>query len=266
MTGWFRGLLNKSIKGRGKNAPPYPLKEIYDTPCNLRAWPYKLNRAYQAKMPAEKFTNNESLTDDEIIKYSFCSEEWRGYSQEWLDNGKITKKREWKKIYSLLWERWTKMYEELETKLLFTEPVAEPNGGILHWKDVIRGDWEKDLEADYGKNWYRLPVEKGLFFYIYQLDEENEFALQFGVYGDTSWFSDYKGKYIMVKEESPIEKDKNKEVSWIYEDTELLCPCIEGYKDLYKTIKKWLTGLKYSDMGSKTIEKLDKCLKKELLD
>jgi hypothetical protein len=63
------------IKGRGKNAPPEPLKEIYDTPCNLRAWPYTLNRADHAKMPAEKFTNNKSLTDDEIIKYSFCSEE-----------------------------------------------------------------------------------------------------------------------------------------------------------------------------------------------
>jgi hypothetical protein len=158
------------------------------------------------------------------------------------------------------------MYEELKKQLLFKELAVKPDGEIRYWKDVVKVDsWEKDLKADYGKNWCLLPIEKGLFFYIYQ-DEDNEFALQFGVYGDTSWFSDYKGKYIMVKEESPIDKDKNKKVSWIYEDTELSCPCIEGYKDLYKTIKKWLTGLKYNDMGSKTIAKLDKCLIKELLD
>jgi hypothetical protein len=263
------------IKGKNKNTPPKPLKEIYDAPCNLRAWPYKLNRADQAKIPAEKFTDNDILTDGEILEYSFCSKKWRGYSQDWLDNGKITKNCEWKKMYSLLWERWRDMYEELKTQLLFKELAVKPNNEISHWKDVIKGDlWEKDLklkeevEGNYGKNWYRLPIEKGLFFYIYQSDEENESAFQFGVYGDVSLFSNYKDKdkYNKVEDESPINKDKNKEVSWICCDTELPCPYIEGYKDLYKTIKKWLTGLKYNDMGSKTIAKLDKCLIKELLD
>jgi hypothetical protein len=250
----------KIYTGKNKNALPKPLKEIYNTPCNLRVWPYTLNRSDCDKIPAEKFTNNNYLHN------SFCSENWKEYSRDWLDNEKITKKSEWKKIYSLLWERWRDMYEELENQLRFKKLAAKPNNEIHYWKDVAKGDlWEKDLKAEDGKNWYRLLIEKDLYFYIYQPDEEDDFSFQFGVYGDTSRLSGYSGKYNKESFKSPIDKDGDKEKFWIFEDKRLSCPCIEGYRDLYNTIKKWLNGLKYSGVGSRAIEKLDKCLIPELL-
>jgi hypothetical protein len=148
--------------------------------------------------------------------------------------------------------------------LLIGELATEPERKITRWSDVTKGAlWEKDLEADYGKNWCRLLIGKDIYFYIYH-DEGNEFELQFGIYGNPAQLSGYKSKNVTYEftgpEKSPLKVDKN-DVSWIYTDAVLSFSCIEGYRELYKTIVKWLNGLK---LGKQAINKLKNHLDSEL--
>jgi hypothetical protein len=251
---------------RGKNAPPKPIKEIYDKPCNKRVWPYALNRADHDKVPSVKF---DAVEKTDVLENSFCGKAWKKYSEEWLDNGKITKKSKWKEVYALLWERWKNMYKELEKSLLVGELAAEPKDKISAWSDVTKGTlWENNLEADSGKDWCRLSIDKDIYFYIFQVDEDNESALEFGIYGNPEKISGYESKdeaYTLIEsEESPLKVDKY-DVSWIYTDTVLACPYIEGYRDLYKTIEKWLNGLKFKNLGEQAIKKLSNHLKPEIM-
>ena len=121
---------------KGKQNLPDPLRDIYQQPCNLRAWPYRLNRADQDNVPASKLAVDEmeegsllrstlsGLDDKQINAYllenSFCERGWKDFSDEWLQGSKISE-RHWSGVYALIYKRWKNMYQELSRELLLKD-------------------------------------------------------------------------------------------------------------------------------------------------
>jgi hypothetical protein len=272
----------KFVRGKKKNKPPKPLTDIYGLPCNLRVWPFSLNRADSDDAPAVKFIitkksaekqsvlrgllEKKGIKDDKdinnfLLESSFCKDSWHKFSGDWLIGNNVINKDNWKKIYTLLWERWKNIFDDLSKELCFKGLSAVPADKIDDWGNVIKGNlWESlkygDMDSD---NFYQLPIDN-MYFYLYADDDG---MIQFGIYGDDiEVLSKYKGNYDHGEDPGPKKNDSTK--YWIYKPAaRLSCPCGEGYKELYKDIKKWLKGLKFNGIGDKTIEKLEKNVRQE---
>lgn len=121
---------------KGKQNIPDPLKDIYQQPCNLRAWPYRLNRSDQDNVPFRKFSlgdmdehsllksaipgSDDSHKDAYLLKNSFCEKGWKEFDDGWLRGAKISDAY-WKNVYHLILERWKGMFKELSRELLLNE-------------------------------------------------------------------------------------------------------------------------------------------------
>jgi hypothetical protein len=134
---------------KGRQRIPSPLKDIYQQPANLRAWPYSLNRADHDKVPAEKFDVQrwnprqqhfiKTRLDEEdletvnryLLESSFCHpsrSRWSDFSTEWLitTNGGKPKISDdyWADVYALIFNRWEEMYNAFNCALKIGELVA----------------------------------------------------------------------------------------------------------------------------------------------
>lgn len=120
---------------KNKRNLPAPLKDIYYEPCNLRAWPYQLNRSDQDNLPAIKFsiadTNcghlrsalrgyDDRKIESYLLENSFCKRGWRKFGDDWLDQSKINDSH-WQFVYKLIYGRWIEMSRELFEQLKFKE-------------------------------------------------------------------------------------------------------------------------------------------------
>lgn len=118
---------------KNKREVAKPLKDIYQQPCNLRIWPYQLNRADQDGVPAKKFNvvqwkekfkksipgNDDAQRNEYLLENSFCTADWVKFDESWLHGRKIDEK--WKYVYLLIINRWRAMYNELANQFFLNE-------------------------------------------------------------------------------------------------------------------------------------------------
>ncbi|MCL1825780.1 MAG: DUF262 domain-containing protein [Betaproteobacteria bacterium] len=114
------------------NGVPSVFKFIYNTPANLRVWPYKLNRSDQNGAPSIKLdaTKNQTIIEllgetvkknkNYLLDKSFCDKEWlklkeREKGQKKIDF--IIKNRNWINIYNCIFNRWKKIYDAFVSDL-----------------------------------------------------------------------------------------------------------------------------------------------------
>jgi hypothetical protein len=124
---------------KNKKYVPRPLKDIYQWPGNIRAWPYQLNRGDQDSLPAAKFSINQKqkeilrnslsgLSNREIKKYllesSFCKKEWAHLDENWIGDYKKINGKNWQPVYSLILDRWIAMYKEISKELCLSQLVC----------------------------------------------------------------------------------------------------------------------------------------------
>jgi hypothetical protein len=105
------------VRRKKKHAPPKPLKDIYNEPCNFRVWPYALNRADHDDVPSVKFSIDEKSEEKhsflrEVLKNkisplssmdinsflmtsSFCEKSWLKFSNDWIQENNSIKKDNW---------------------------------------------------------------------------------------------------------------------------------------------------------------------------
>lgn len=121
---------------KGKQNIPAPLRDIYQQPCNIRAWPYRLNRSDQDDVPSRKFSLVDperaaflkkalpGLSSNEINEYlmknSFCEKSWQKFDEGWLKGAKINGDY-WQDVYQLIWARWKDMFDQLANELRLSE-------------------------------------------------------------------------------------------------------------------------------------------------
>jgi hypothetical protein len=273
------------VRGKKRYAPPKPLKDIYNEPCNLRVWPYTLNRADHDDVPSVKFAIDEKTEEKQsflreilenkitslsstainlfLLHSSFCEKSWLKFTSDWIQGNKSIKKDNWRNVYDLLWKRWKNLYDVLNEEILISK-LATTRGSEISWKDIVNNNsWER-FKSSYDTNWYQLHLDNNLYFYL-SISDENEEEIEFGVYGKPELFSNYKSNREKYKFTEDVSPEKGKDQFYIYSNEVLSCPYIEGYRELYKIIKKWLTGLKYNDIGAKAIKKIEKALSGDII-
>ncbi len=121
---------------KNKRNIPSPLKDIYNQPCNFRAWPFQLNRSDKDDLPAMKLSVNDtnrkflnSALPDRIeksiksylLENSFCEQKWGKFNEDWIDQSKKIGDGHWKYVYELIYGRWVKMSIELFKELRIKE-------------------------------------------------------------------------------------------------------------------------------------------------
>jgi len=150
---------------KNKRNIPQPLKDLYQQPANLRAWPYMLNRADHDHVPAikldiknwkedhrkfiEEYLPDSSESNNYLLESSFCARDWRHFTEDWLnDDGKISDDK-WNNVYDLILDRWRNMYKtfskEFDIRNLADIPEKIKLENVL---SKARDKWRKDKSDD----------------------------------------------------------------------------------------------------------------------
>lgn len=277
---WDHISANNFIKNIKKQDRAKPLSDIYQMPGNFRVWPFQLNRFDSDHVPAKKF-NIDLMTENaktflkkgafrdlcdsaeinmRLLDASFCEKEWVRFEEEgWLGhNGKILKDR-WHDIYALIFNRWKRMYEEINKELRLSELAKKPKALDIYcvlnksewatsksWK--IRGEDEEYKQ-------HMIELGDGLYFYI---EEWKEYPgdIQFGFMEKENKDSGNSLKEEYSDGEDYIYYDEDR-YRYIFINTSLSCLFAkESYESLLKEIVVWLQGYKCSEHKNAVFEKI----------
>lgn len=193
---------------KNKKSISETLRGVYHTNGNFRAWPYSLNRMDQDHSPAKKLDPlnkkleeflkhkknlNASLFKDlkaTLSQWSYCSPEWA--KCEIYDI-----KKDWRKVFNLIWDRNFKILHEWYQNLHIADLVEYK---ITNFKEVLdQRRWELDPEdsefshyCDESKNsWvlkkpFAIDAVNHVYLYLTYPSNDNrilkERAFEFGIF------------------------------------------------------------------------------------
>jgi hypothetical protein len=248
---------------------PNPIKEIYGTNGNFRAWPYSLNREDGKKTPAEKLiVNDENFADwqmrlknklpelsttkkkqeltkrmqEFLLNASFCK-------KEWLDDGEDDlKKGNWKYVFDLILSRIRALYSEIDEKfnlsVLSTQNKTVPISAIFKG-DVTNKmpDGEKYADLGEGQEINLFKINNTTSFYLNY--EKDATWIGFGLVEHVK--NNYLKELQKAKKQDIIISPGDDDWNWVYKDTLIACHHKIAYKNLVREMQTWLQRLPHKD-------------------
>jgi len=229
------------------------LREWYNSNGNLRAWPYWMNRSDSDLSPYQKFKRYDAEHDkhsnfsSELLKDSFCNEEWKklDYGKKYKGGEKskfITNPENAKNTLTRILERnfliCIEWYEGLNIGALLPTFIEDNYGeciqnGIGKITDLRR--WRLDETDDYLQ--YHLSIEKdlSLFLYIPFENPTDEDIVEFGLWNKGGDFEKLK---IANKTDYILE-----DYEYLYKKTTLISLSELSFAGLLLEFETWIQGL-----------------------
>lgn len=198
-----------------------PLRQLYHTIGNFRAWPYALNRMDQDHYPAQKLTPLASLSksdkgkQSDLLKWEqllntkpnlnasipklkkhLC--DWSFCTKDWVDSAVGDLKKDWKVAFSLIWKRNQSLlyewYQSLEIAALTDFKTLDFGEVLDHskWRDAPKEEpFATYFDAEEKTNWLLkkpLTIDAANQVYLYLIYPANNQSLlaedvfEFGIF------------------------------------------------------------------------------------
>lgn len=215
---------------KNKKSISKTLRGLYHTNGNFRAWPYSLNRMDQDHSPAKKLAPlnkkleeflrqkknlNASLFKDlktTLCQWSYCSPEWAKCEIDDI-------KKDWRKIFNLIWDRNFKILHEWHQNLHIAELV---DFKIINFGEVLdRRKWELNpgiwAPTPSRNSWVlkaSFEIDTANHVYLYLTYPSNleyileEGAFEFGIFqAEGSWIESLKAQKALDVEKLQMDED-----------------------------------------------------------
>ena len=270
-------------KSLPKNAAK-PIRGVYHTIGNHRAWPFSLNRKDQANSPYAKF--NRNFEDDAskywtkqlktninsalklketLLQLSFCEADWLEHKKE-----KLKEYKDWKPVYESIMKRNIELYREWYSNLKIDELFPLKRNDELELSHLFYSHkWvrkSKEFKKYFSENDlfytmnYTLFGNKIHFYFYYPIDSElKQNNFYFGL-------METKGNNILSKIKWPDKFnifDDEDDYFYIQGEFTLVAKDECSYKMLLDEIKAWLKLIPDKSFQQKTIGFLNKTIMKK---